>query len=319
MAASHRTALRIGISGWRYAPWRGHFYPPELPQAQELAYAAHQFCTVEINGTFYSLQHPSSFTAWRDATPRGFVFSVKGPRYITHTRRLRDVEEPLANFLASGVLDLGAKLGPILWQFPPTMRWDRAGDRFETFFRLLPRDMRSAARLARRHGPQVKQVDIPQGAENHPLRHAVEIRHDSFANPEFIALLRTHNVALVTADTAGKWPWLEDATADFAYVRLHGDKALYSSGYGDRAIAEWARRLRAWADGRPGPHPRLAAPAGTGAGAGAKSGSRKTTRRAARPRDIYCYFDNDIKVMAPRDARALMQALRLPMAPEPPA
>lgn len=316
MAASHPTALRIGISGWRYAPWRGHFYPPDLPQARELAYAAHQFSTVEINGTFYSLQHPSSFIAWRNATPGGFVFSVKGPRYITHTRRLRDVEEALANFLASGVLELGAKLGPVLWQFPPTMRWDRDGERFAPFFRLLPRDLRAAARLARRHGPQVKQAAIPHGAADQPLRHAVEIRHESFATPEFIALLRAHNIALVTADTAGKWPWLEDATADFAYVRLHGDKALYSSGYGNRAIAEWARRLRAWADGRPSPHPRLAAPAGAAASAKARPG--EAGRRRAAPRDIYCYFDNDIKVMAPRDARALMQALRLPMAPEPP-
>jgi len=308
MAASHRTALRIGISGWRYAPWRGHFYPRGLAQARELSYAAHQFCTVEINGTFYSLQRPSSFVAWRDATPRGFVFSVKGPRYVTHTRRLRDIEEPLANFFASGVLDLGEKLGPILWQFPPTMRWDRDGERFEPFLRLLPRDTHAAARLARRHGPQVKQTDIPGKARRLPLRHAFEIRHASFATPAFIALLRAHNVALVTADTAGKWPWIEDATADFAYVRLHGDKALYSSGYGERAIAEWARRLHAWAAGRQGPHPRLAAPQDS-----------RSAGHARAPRDVYCYFDNDVKVMAPRDARALMQALHLPMAPDAPA
>ncbi|WP_454691067.1 DUF72 domain-containing protein [Achromobacter aloeverae] len=306
MAAHSPPALRIGISGWRYAPWRGRFYPPGLPQAQELPYAAHQFCTVEINGTFYSLQRPSSFAAWRDATPRGFVFSVKGPRYITHTRRLRDIEEPLGNFFASGVLELGEKLGPILWQFPPGMRWDRA--RFEPFLDLLPRDTQAAARLARRHGPQVRQIGIPRAGPRRPLRHAVEIRHESFATPEFIALLRAHNVALVTADTAGKWPWLEDATADFAYARLHGDKALYSSGYGRRAIAEWARRLRAWADGHPGPRPRLADDA-----------KRAGARKAHAPRDVYCYFDNDVKVMAPRDARALMQALGLPMAPEPPA
>ncbi|MFC4275042.1 DUF72 domain-containing protein [Achromobacter aloeverae] len=305
MPAHRPPALRIGISGWRYAPWRGHFYPRGLPQTQELSYAAHQFCTVEINGTFYSLQHPASFLAWRDATPRGFIFSVKGPRYITHTRRLREIEEPLANFFASGVLDLADKLGPILWQFPPTMRWDP--ERFERFLRMLPRDTQAAARLARRHGPQVKQTDIPRTHPGQPLRHAVEIRHESFATPAFIALLRAHNVALVTADTAGKWPWLEDATADFAYVRLHGDKALYSSGYGARAIGEWARRLRAWADGRAAPHARLAAPDDLPSGA------------QAGHRDIYCYFDNDVKVMAPRDARALMQALRLPMAPEPPA
>ncbi len=304
MTAPRPTALRIGISGWRYAPWRGVFYPDSLPAAQELSNAAHQFCTIEINGTFYSLQSPSSFIAWRDATPRGFLFSVKGPRYITHSRRLRDIETPLANFLASGVLDLGRKLGPMLWQFPPNMRWDP--ERFEAFLRLLPRSIGAAARLARRHGPQVKRIDIPPGYARHALRHAVEIRHESFATPEFIAQLRAHNVALVTADTAGKWPWLEDATADFAYVRLHGDQDLYRSGYDRRAIAAWARRLRAWGDGRPGPQPRLAAPDG------------RQSRYAHTPRDVYCYFDNDVKVMAPRDARALMHALRLPMAPEPP-
>jgi uncharacterized protein YecE (DUF72 family) len=294
-----RSALRIGISGWRYAPWRGRFYPDGLPQAKELAYASRQVCTVEINGTFYSLQRPESFIRWRDDTPGGFVFAVKGPRFITHTLRLRDVEEPLANFLASGVLALREKLGPILWQLPPTLRWDAAS--IEAFLDLLPRDTLAAARLARRHGARMRGRSVTDTDAKRPLRHALEIRHPSFACPEFVATLRQRGIALVTADTAGKWPVLEDATADFAYVRLHGDKALYRSGYSAGAIADWARRIDAWSRGATPRGARLA-------------GSRA---KAAGPRDVYCYFDNDVKVMAPRDARALMSALRLPMQPVP--
>lgn len=292
-----RSAVRIGISGWRYAPWRGRFYPKGLPQHSELAYAAHQVCTVEINGTFYSLQRPPLFARWRDETPGGFVFAVKGPRFITHTLRLRDIDEPLANFFASGVLALGEKLGPFLWQLPPTLPWDAA--RIEPFLDMLPRDTEAAARLARRHGPRMKGRSLTETDARRPVRHAVEIRHPSYARPEFIAMLRRYGVALVTADTAGKWPLLEDPTADFAYVRLHGDKALYSSGYGEEAIADWARRIDAWSRGRTPRGARLAGP----------------RPRPSGPRDVYCYFDNDVKVMAPRDARALMSALRLPMQP----
>jgi uncharacterized protein YecE (DUF72 family) len=292
-----RSALRIGISGWRYAPWRGRFYPKGLPQAQELAYASHQVCTVEINGTFYALQRPESFEHWRDATPGGFVFAVKGPRFITHTLRLRDSKEPLANFLASGVLALGEKLGPILWQLPPTLRWN--AEVVEAFLDMLPHDTQSAARLARRHGPRMRGRSVTDTDARRPLRHAFEVRHESFACPEFVAALRRHGVALVTADTASKWPLLEDATADFAYVRLHGDKALYSSGYHARAIADWARRIDAWSRG--------AIPRGAHL-AGPRS-------RSGGPRDVYCYFDNDVKVMAPHDARSLMSALHLPMHP----
>ncbi|WP_427184976.1 DUF72 domain-containing protein [Bordetella bronchialis] len=292
-----RSAVRIGISGWRYAPWRGRFYPKGLPQDQELAYASHQVSTVEINGTFYSLQRPESFARWRDETPGGFVFAVKGPRFLTHTLRLRNVEEPLANFLASGVLGLNEKLGPFLWQLPPTLQWEPA--RIEPFLDLLPRDTEAAAAMARRHGPRMRGRSLTETDARRPLRHAFEVRHSSFACPEFVAALRRRGMALVTADTAGKWPLLEDATADFAYVRLHGDKALYSSGYSEAAIADWARRIDAWSRGTTPRGARLAGPRG----------------RATGPRDIYCYFDNDMKVMAPRDARALMSALRLPMQP----
>jgi uncharacterized protein YecE (DUF72 family) len=292
------SAIRIGISGWRYAPWRGRFYPAGLGAAHELAYASHQVCTIEINGTFYSLQRPQSFDRWRDETPGGFLFSVKGPRYITHILRLKDVEEALANFMASGVLALHEKLGPMLWQFPPNMQWDPG--RFEAFFKLLPRNTEDAERLARKRGSRMRGRSVLQAGLQQPLRHAVEIRHPSFACKAFIDLLRHHNVAVVTADTAGKWPVLEDATADFAYVRLHGDKALYSSGYDATALAAWARRIDAWSRGTDPRGARLAA----------------APHCYGKPRDVFCYFDNDIKVMAPRDARALMARLKLPMQPE---
>jgi uncharacterized protein YecE (DUF72 family) len=294
----NRAAIRIGISGWRYAPWRGRFYPDGLAQAKELAYASRQVPTVEINGTFYSLQRPHSFASWRDETPEGFMFAVKGPRFITHTLRLRDIEEPLANFFASGILALREKLGPILWQLPPTLQWDPA--RLEPFLDLLPGDTRAASRLARRHGPRMRGRSIVDADATRAVRHAIEVRHPSFANAAFVKALRQRGVALVTADTAGKWPALEDATADFAYIRLHGDKVLYSSGYTHQAIAVWARRIAAWARGATPRGARLAGPRAPSAG----------------PRDIYCYFDNDMKVMAPRDARALMSALKLPMHPE---
>jgi uncharacterized protein YecE (DUF72 family) len=304
--ASHRysTALRIGISGWRYEPWRGTFYPRGLPARDELAYASRQVPTIEINGTFYSLQRPEYFAEWRDQTPDGFVFAVKGSRFLTHTRRLKDIEVPFANFLASGLFELREKLGPILWQFPPTMRWDP--QRFEAFFRLLPRSTGEAARLARRHDARLRNRDSVKPHADMEMRHAVEIRHESFCDAGFVDMLRHYNVALVTADTAGRWPLLEDSTADFAYVRLHGDKELYASGYTPRAISHWADRIDAWAHGR---QPRDAR----------RAGSRQPR---GRPRDVYCYFDNDTKVMAPRDARALMQALGLPLQPtalDPPA
>ena len=294
-------AIRIGISGWRYAPWRGVFYPEDLPQDQELAYAAHQVPTIEINGTFYSLQRPERFARWRDATPGGFVFSVKGSRYITHTRRLRDVEAPLANFLASGVFELGDKLGPFLWQLPPSLRYDPA--RIEGFLKCLPRDTGQARRLARRHDARVDGRASLGAGPSRPLRHAMEVRHDSFACREFVDMLRHHGVALVTADTAGKWPRLEDATADFAYLRLHGDAELYASGYSNEALRDWAARIRSWSQGR---EPRGAHRAGP-------PGPRWPGR------DVYCYFDNDVKVKAPGDARSLARRLGLPLAPVAPA
>lgn len=289
-----RGTIRIGISGWRYAPWRGVFYPPGLVQREELAFASRQLPTIELNGSFYSLQTPSSYSAWRAATPEGFVFAVKGPRYITHLRRLKEVRVPLANFFASGLLALGERLGPLLWQFPPQMRYDAA--RFDDFLALLPHDTAAAAALAAEHDGRIADPWLEAGAK-HRLRHAVEIRHASFATPEFVALLRRHRVALVVADTAGRWPLLEDLCADFVYLRLHGDAELYASGYGTTALDDWARRIAAWAAGREVEDARRVSP-------------EPPPRAAAR--EVYVYFDNDVKVHAPYDAAALAQRLGVP-------
>jgi uncharacterized protein YecE (DUF72 family) len=291
MASRKGRKLRIGISGWRYEPWRGVFYPPALAQRRELEFAARAFNSVEINGSFYSLQSPASWQAWHDATPDGFVFSVKGPRYVTHILRLANVTRPLANFFASGVFNLRAKLGPLLWQLPPSMRFD--ADKLEAFLSQLPRDTDAALRLARRRDSRMRGRSVLRIDAERPLRHALEVRHESFMCAEFVALARRQDVAIVVADTAGKWPLLEDVTSDFMYLRLHGDKELYASGYSDAALDRWAQRIRAWESGS---QPRDAKLAGRGA-----------PRR--RRREVYCYFDNDIKVRAPFDADRLMQKL----------
>jgi uncharacterized protein YecE (DUF72 family) len=283
---------RIGISGWTYAPWRGVFFPKDLPQKRELEYASRQFNSIEINGSFYSLQTPSSYQKWYDATPDDFVFSVKGGRFITHMKKLKDVETPTANFFASGVLKLKEKLGPILWQFPPGFAFNE--ERFERFFELLPKTTTEAAALARKHDARLKGRAWTKAGAERKLRYAVEIRHESFKDERFINLLRKHNIALVLADTAGKWPYMEDLTADFIYARLHGDEELYVSGYTDAALEWWADRIRAWQCGK------------EPADANKISASRG---RTCRNRDAYVYFDNDAKVKAPFDAKNLARRL----------
>jgi uncharacterized protein YecE (DUF72 family) len=283
--------VRIGISGWTYAPWRGVFYPKGLAQARELAFAAESFRAIEINGTFYGLQRPESFGRWRDETPDDFVFAIKGSRFITHMMKLRDVKTPLANFLASGLLRLGPKLGPLLWQFPPRMKFEP--ELFDSFLGLLPRDTDEARALARRHDARLKGRSWLKSDVDQPMRHAIEIRHESFCTPAFIELLRRHKVALVCADTV-KWPLLMDLTADFVYCRLHGSEELYVSGYDDAALDRWARRVRSWAHGR---EPRDA------------TRVLKPTRPRARGRDVFVFFDNDAKVRAPKDAQALIARL----------
>jgi uncharacterized protein YecE (DUF72 family) len=285
---------RIGISGWRYAGWRGRFYPKGLAQRRELEHASRVFNSIEINGSFYSLQLPSSYQRWYTETPDDFVFSVKGARYITHMKRLRDVKAPLANFFASGLFALREKLGPILWQFPPQFRWNK--QKFVEFFRLLPRDTDDAAGLAKKHDGKLKARAFLKIDTTRPLRYALEIRHPSFMVPDFFELLREQNIAFVFADTARKWPYAEDLTADFIYVRLHGDEKLYVSGYGDKAIDWWADRIEHWRNGRQPADAKLVMPA-------------KIDRMTGPSRDVFVYFDNDAKVHAPFDAQRLAKRL----------
>jgi uncharacterized protein YecE (DUF72 family) len=270
--------VRVGISGWRYPAWRGDFYPKGLPQRRELEYAASQLTSIEINGSFYSLQRPSSYAAWRAAAEEArpdFVFAVKGGRYVTHLKRLVDVEIALANFFASGLLALGPALGPILWQLPETLRFDP--DVLESFFARLPRTTQEAAVLAGRHDDKLPDDRALTTAEgDRPLRYALEFRSPTFATAGAYDVLRRHGVATVLADTAGRWPKVDEDTSPIRYVRLHGDQELYASGYTDRSLDEWAERCRAWAD----------------------SG-----------RDVFVYFDNDMKGYAPHDAMRLISRL----------
>ena len=265
--------LRVGISGWNYKGWRGVFYPPKHPQKRELEFASRALNTIEINGTFYSLQRPSSFQKWYAETPADFLFALKGARFITHMKKLREVERPLANFFAAGPLSLQEKLGPILWQFPPNFSWNEG--RFREFFELLPRSTKEAAQLARLHDEKLKCRAWLRTDACRPLRYAVEIRHPSFLVPEFFNFLREQKAAFVFADTAGRWPYTEELTTDFVYIRLHGDTQLYVSGYSDSALEWWAKRIRRWRRGR----------------------------------DVFVYFDNDAKVHAPFDAQRLAALL----------
>jgi uncharacterized protein YecE (DUF72 family) len=283
--SSHRHS-RVGTSGWVYPPWRGTFYPPGLPHRRELEYLSRRVNTIEINGSFYSLQRPSSYQSWAAATPEDFVFAVKGGRFITHMKKLRDVETPLANFFASGVL----ALGPLLWQLPPSLPFD--ADRLAAFFALLPRGTAEAATLAQRHDQRLEDRAWTSTDVDRPLRHALEVRHPSYRDPALVELLRAQGIALVVADTAGTWPYLEDVTADFVYVRLHGDSELYVSGYTDEALDTWAQRIRRWQAGEsPRTEHTIAPPA------------------PVRPREVFVYFDNDVKVRAPADAISLARRL----------
>ncbi|WP_025157666.1 DUF72 domain-containing protein [Leifsonia aquatica] len=276
MASPAVGTSRVGIAGWTYAPWRGAFYPTGLPHRAELAYAAERLDSIELNGSFYALQRPSSWRTWAAATPEDFVFSVKGGRYITHILRLKNTREALANFFASGMLTLGPKLGPLLWQLPPNLPFDP--DALDAFLGSLPTTARAAAELAGESTLDEDRRDATVPAD-FPLRHAVEARHPSFADPAFARIAREHGAAVVVADTAGRYPLLREVTADFVYVRLHGDEELYTSGYTDEALDRWAADVHAWlGDGL----------------------------------DVYAYFDNDVKVRAPYDAMALRERLSRP-------
>jgi uncharacterized protein YecE (DUF72 family) len=287
LEAASRGKIHIGISGWRYKGWRGVFYPEKLPQRRELEFASRKFDTIELNGSFYSLQRPQSFLRWCAETPQDFTFAIKGSRYITHMLRLRNVEGPLANFFAQGLLSFGTKLGPILWQLPPNFTFEP--ERLEEFFALLPRTIKQAAELARNHDDRLKDRSWFQVQEDAPLRHALEIRHESFVTEKFIRLLRRYGVGSVVADTV-EWPLLLDVTSNFVYCRLHGSEVLYASGYEAHALDIWARRVVAWARGEE-------------VSDGRKASTRDAPKR--KRRDVFVYFDNDMKVRAPLDAEQL--------------
>ena len=291
-------AVRIGLSGWTYPHWRGAFYPTGLVQRRELEYASRQVNSVEINGTFYSLQRPSSFRKWYEETPPGFEFAVKGGRFITHMKKLNGVEGPLANFFASGVLRLAEKLGPLLWQFPPNLAFDYG--RVARFLDLLPTDTAATAALAARHDDRLADRAWTEAEHDGPVRHAFEVRHPSFFTAAFFGLLRDYGAALVAADTAGTWPYAEGLTADFVYVRLHGAEQLYASAYTDPQLDAWARKVNVWHAGE------------ETAGDGPVDGGRAVGHGS---RDVYVYFDNDIHAHAPADALRLAERLNVRVSP----
>lgn len=276
--------VRVGIAGWVFPPWRGHFYPPGLKQKDELRHASHAFPTLEVNGTFYAMQRPETFAAWAEQTPDGFVFALKGPRFITHMKRLKACAAPLANFLASGVLRLGPKLGPILWQLPPNLPFE--ADRLEGFLTLLPGDRAAAAAMAAGHEARMAGRAWLEPGPPGLLRHVIEPRHPSFADPDCVALCRRHNVALAITDGIPEWPQFRSLTADFAYLRLHLSAAQGRGGYDEAAIAAWAERIAAW----------------TAAG------------EASPPREVFVYFDaagdETVKLHTPANASSLLAQLR---------
>jgi uncharacterized protein YecE (DUF72 family) len=216
--------IHVGIGGWTFAPWRGVFYPDGLPHAQELSYAARRLTSIEINGTFYRTQTPATFRKWAAEVPDGFIFSVKAPRYATHRSDLGEAGESIDRFINSGVTELGDRLGPLLWQFPPTKKFDEAD--FAAFLELLPKDF-----------------------EGRRLRHVVEVRHASFCVPEFIRLLRKHETPVVFSEHA-TYPAIADVTGDFLYLRLQKGEDSIETAYPKKAIADWAARLRGWLAGK---------------------------------------------------------------------
>lgn len=279
--------IRLGTAGWVFPPWRGTFYDKGLPQKRELAFASSRLGAIEINATFYSHQKPQSFAGWAAETPEDFVFTVKGHQLVTHLKKLKDVEIPLANFFASGVLALGNRLGPFCWQLPGNLAY--SAERIETFLGLLPKTPDDLAALAGKADDRLKMPPFLDLSGITRVRHAIEVRHPSFANPGFIAQLRRHNVALVTADTA-EWPGF-DQTADFAYLRLQGAPGA------ERYSAEQRSRRAGWladiATGRePEGAPTLLPP-----------------ETDPPPRDTFAFFVSTDKENAPSNARAVMAEL----------
>jgi uncharacterized protein YecE (DUF72 family) len=272
VAANEPGTIRVGIGGWAYAPWRGTFYPQGLPQAQELAYAASRLTSIEINATFYRLQTAASFRKWAQTVPDGFVFSVKGPRIVTNRRVLAEADSAMERFFASGVTELGDRLGPFLWQFASTKRFEEAD--FGKFLELLPQEL-----------------------DGRPLRHVVEVSHESFRDPAFIALLRDFGVAAAYLERDAS-PAIADLTADFVYARLQRGNDTIKTGYSPRDLDALAERARLWATG--GEPDDLAF-------------ADATHKAAAQPRDVFIYFIREGKLRAPAAAAALIE--RLPSTP----
>ncbi len=281
----------VGVSGWSYDGWRGEFYPEELSRSRELEYIGRRFNSVEINGSFYSLLKPDTYRRWYDQVPRDFLFAVKGSRFITHNKKLRDVETPLANFFASGVLALEEKLGPVVWQLSENLRFDP--QRVAHFLELLPHDTEAAARLARKHDDRLKGRSWTKTDRNRRMRHAIEIRNESFFDAEFVRIARRNGAAIVLSDAAD-WRLTEEVTAGFVYIRLHGSEETYASRYDDDQLDRWAERIEAW---RAGGQPRRPD----------TITDRQPPRR--KTRDVYVYFDNDQHVHAPKDAERLAERL----------
>jgi uncharacterized protein YecE (DUF72 family) len=265
--------IYIGIGGWTFEPWRGAFYPKGLPHAKELSYASERLTSIEINGTFYRSQTPATFRKWASEVPEGFVFSVKGPRFAVNRRVLKEAGDSIKRFLESGVTELGAHLGPLLWQFAPTKKFDPAD--FGGFLELLPDKL----------GKQ-------------PLRHVIEVRHDSFCTPEFMALLRQFNMPAVFTDHA-RYPNIADLTGDFFYARLQRGQDTTPTAYPPKEIDAWADRLQTLAEGKmPSDLPQVEPKAKT------KAEPRQ------EPRDVFAYVIHEGKVRAPAGAMALIERLK---------
>jgi uncharacterized protein YecE (DUF72 family) len=260
--------IRVGVGGWTFEPWRGTFYPSGLPQKRELEHASRRLTSIEINGTYYGAQKPESFIKWREETPEGFVFSVKGPRFATNRRVLAEAGASIERFLTGGVLQLKKKLGPINWQLLPAKQFDPSD--FEAFLKLLP------ARI-----------------DEQTLRHVVEVRHPSFARPEFITLLRAYGVATVMADS-DKYPRLYDPTAPFIYARLQRASRKEDAGYSSDALATWVERACTWAMGKTPKDCALLGP---------------PERHPPKSRDVFIYMINGFKPKAPAAALALIERL----------
>ena len=281
--------IRIGLSGWSYDEWRGEVYPDDIAREDMLAHVSRQVDTIEVNASFRRLLAPDTVRGWYEDVPADHRMAVKGSRFITHDKKLADLGPALANFFAAGVLELREKLGPVLWQVPAQLHFD--AERVEQFLQRLPHDTDEAADLAREHDDNVPEPSFG-GEDNHRVRHALEVRHDSWLCDEMVRLAREHNVALVIADSSQEWPLVEELTAGFVYVRLHGPDELYASGYDDGRLAEWADRLVAWRDG------------------GEPDDARRITDRTPPDRvgrDVYVYCNNDKGGHAPRDAARLRE------------